>query len=436
MPTICFATLGCKVNQVDTAYLTDAFAAAGYDLVAWPGPADVCIVNTCSVTARADRQSRQLVKRARRSNPASLVVVTGCSPMTADHPETAFAEADLVTGNLEKDRLLSLLAALRLGDRRRVVDDIAPADRIQAGGAFELQQRTRAFLKVQDGCPGRCTYCIVPRVRGHSRSVAPETALYAVRGLVVLGHREVVLTGIHLGCYGEDAPDGRGLAELCRRILAETDLPRLRISSLEPNEVTPELIDLMATNERFCRHLHIPLQSGSESVLRRMNRPYTLAAYEALIRRLRDSVPNITLGADLIVGFPGEDDAAFAETRQTLERLRLPHWHIFPYSDRPGTPASAMPGKVSRQVIHDRAARIREIVGPHRRAHLEAQIGLTLDVLIETSGADESEGLSRNYLPVRAAARLESGNECPLRIVRVVADDEHPHLLGELSSSK
>lgn len=434
MPTICFATLGCKVNQVDSASLTDAFAAAGYRLVAWPGPADVSVVNTCTVTARADRQSRQLVKRARRVNPEALVVVTGCSPMTAAQPDAAFAEADLITGNLEKDKLVSLIAGLDRGAQTRLLGEIADATTVQAGGAFEAHHRTRAFLKVQDGCPGQCAYCIVPRVRGRSRSVPLDAALNAVRGLVALGHREVVLTGIHLGCYGDDQPPGQGLTALCRRILAETDLPRLRLSSLEPNEAVPELIELMAASDRLCHHLHIPLQSGADEILRRMRRPYNLAAYEDLTQRLRAAIPDITLGADLIVGFPGEDEAAFTETLQTLGRLCLPHLHIFPYSDRPGTPAAKMPGKIDRRVILDRAAQIRALTREHRRRHLEAQIGRIARVLIETRNETGGEGLTRNYLPVRVAGSLESGCEYAARLTGLLAEGDELKLSGEVSA--
>jgi threonylcarbamoyladenosine tRNA methylthiotransferase MtaB len=426
MPDICFATLGCKVNQVDTAWLAESFAAGGWRVVAWPGPADACVINTCAVTARADRQSRQMVKRARRLNPRARVVVAGCGPLLAG--ATPFAEADLVVGNLEKDELLRLLAAIAPDRPRARIGDMAESRVVQAGGGYERQGRTRAFLKVQDGCPAACTYCIVPRVRGPSRSVPFEVAVAAARRLAELDHREIVLTGIHLGMYGRDLTPPGSLASLGAAILAETPLPRLRLSSIEPNEATPPLIDLLAANDRFCRHLHLPLQSGSDRILRAMNRPYDVAYYERAAGELRARLPDLTLGADVIVGFPGEDAAAFAETLATLERLRLPHLHVFPYSDRPGAPATRLPGKIARGEALARAATVRELGRRHRLEHLRRQVGGRLRVLIERVDGERGFGLSRNYLPVRVAGAAAVGVEVVAEISAV--EEDEPALLG------
>jgi threonylcarbamoyladenosine tRNA methylthiotransferase MtaB len=435
MPSICFATLGCKTNQVDAAWLAETFAADGWRIVAWPGPADFCVVNTCAVTARADRQSRQMVGRARRLNPQAKVVALGCSPMIGGGE--AFAEADLVAGNLEKDELRELLAQLAAGGPRVKIGDIRAARGVPAGGAFELHGRTRAFLKVQDGCPAACSYCIVPRVRGPSRSVPRETAVAAARRLAEMGHQEIVLTGIHLGFYGRDLAPPDELAALCGAILAETALPRLRISSIEPNEATPPLVALMAADERFCRHLHIPLQSGSDRILRAMNRPYDLAFYERLVGDLRAKLPDATLGADVIVGFPGEDDAAFAETVATLERLRLPHLHVFPYSDRPGAPAAQMPHKVPRRLALERAAEIRRLGRAHRLEHLRRRVGMQARVLIERVDGGRGFGLTRNYLPVRVELGGHDTALCPPKFGEIAVeitgvDESEPALLGRL----
>lgn len=432
MPTVCFATLGCKVNQVDTADLEERFRRAGYEVVAWPGPADVCVVNTCTVTARADRQSRQEVRRSRRRNPQSVVVVTGCAPMSGGGRQAAFSEADLITGNAEKSDLPALVTGLEKGQGRRLIGPIIQAERVPAGGACQHQHRARAFLKVQDGCAARCAYCIVPDVRGPHRSLPRARVVAAVRDLTDAGFREVVLTGIHLGLFGADHEPPDDLAGLCRAILAETALPRLRLSSVEPREVSGALIDLMAAEPRFCPHLHIPLQSGCDRILREMKRPYDAAFYAGIVERCRAAAPDVTIGADVLIGFPGEDDAAFAETLKFLERLRLPHLHVFPYSDRPGTPASAMLDKTPRRTALERTSRIRELGAQVRREYLARYLGRVLLVLVERAEAGFSQGLSRNYLPVRFPGMWKPGEELPI-VVRDL-DKAEMELIGEVQS--
>ena len=426
MLTVCFATLGCKVNQVDTAYLNQSFTTRGYRVVPWPGPADVCVINTCTVTATADRQSRQMVHRARRFNPDSIVVVTGCGPISGGGTPNAFDDADLVTGNVEKQDLIRLVDEARGAGPLRCVADVASVETVQAGGAYDLPGRTRAFLKVQDGCPAACTYCIVPVVRGPSRSVAPDVVIGAVRELVAAGRNEVVLTGIHLGLYGHDLQPASRLTALCERILRETDLLRLRLSSIEPREVTADLLHLMAGEPRLCPHLHIPLQSGCDRILRAMNRPYDTALFADAVARCRQEVDNITIGADVLTGFPGESEEDFGETFAFLDRLRLPHLHVFPSSDRPGTPASTMPDRVNRREARDRAKRLRDAARGYRHEFMELQVGRVLPVLIERSETGFSEGLSRNYLPV--AVQEVAHGEVPVEITAV--DVERLRLTG------
>jgi len=415
-----FATLGCKVNQVDSAYLEQAFAAAGYEIVAWPGPAEVCVINTCTVTARAERSSRQMVNRARRNNPAALVVVTGCSPVSGGGKADAYAQADLVTGNAEKPHLLSLIENLNAARPQWQVADVALSCAVEAGGAVLISDHVRSFLKVQEGCPAHCAYCIIPLVRGPSRSVPPDDVLAAARELLAQGQKEIVLTGIHLGAYGQDLMPALDLAELCRRLLHETALPRLRLSSLEPLEVTDDLLALMAADERFCPHLHIPLQSGSDRILRAMRRPYDLGRYEAIAAACRARVPGITIGADVLVGFPGENADTFAETMATLRRLQFPHLHVFPYSDRPGTEASRMPDKVPRATVLDWAERVRDIGNEIRHEHLKNQMGSEEVVLIERIDEQgRAHGAGRNYLPVIIEQALPIGEETAVRIVGI-----------------
>ncbi|HPQ67824.1 MAG TPA: tRNA (N(6)-L-threonylcarbamoyladenosine(37)-C(2))-methylthiotransferase MtaB [bacterium] len=415
-----FATLGCKVNQVDSAYLEQAFVAAGYEIVAWPGPAEVCVINTCTVTARAERGSRQMVNRARRSNPDALVVVTGCSPVSGGGKADAFAAADLVTGNAEKPHLLQLIENLTAARPQWQVADVAQSCAVEAGGAVLIADHVRSFLKVQEGCPAHCAYCIIPLVRGPSRSVPPDDVLAAARELLARGQKEIVLTGIHLGAYGQDLTAALDLAALCRRLLNDTALPRLRLSSLEPLEVSDDLLALMADDGRFCPHLHIPLQSGSDRILRAMRRPYDLARYEAIVAECRARVPGITIGADVLVGFPGEDERTFAETVETLRRLQIPHLHVFPYSDRPGTEASRMTDKAPRATVLTWAERVREIGAEIRREHLAGQVGGREVVLIERiDDQGRAHGAGRNYLPVVIEKALPIGEEAAVRIVGV-----------------
>jgi len=425
---VTFVTLGCKVNQVDTAHLEAAFGREHFEIVSWPGPADICIINTCTVTSVADRQSRQMVKRARRANPASLVIVTGCAPLSGGGADNAFAEADLVTGNVEKNQLVALAKNIARGETHQVIGDVALQSDVVASGASLIAGRARAFLKVQDGCPAACAFCVVPRVRGPSRSVPPTQVLTSVNELVRLGQGEVVLTGIHLGAYGDDLRPTTNLAALCRAILQETNLFRLRLSSVEPAEVTDELIDLMAADPRLCNHLHIPLQSGADRILRLMNRPCSVADYENIVTTCRAQVAGVTIGADVLVGFPGENDADFDATLVTLERLRLPHLHVFPYSDRPDTAASRMAGKVPRAVIRERAARVRALGREHQLEHRRNQIGRRLRVLVEQVGRDgQRRGMSRNYLPVVFSGSADIGQETE---VLIEATNEKGELFG------
>ena len=430
MPRIAFATLGCKINQVDTAHLEKDFAAAGYQIVDWPGPAEVYVVNTCTVTARADRQSRQMVYRARRANPDALVVVTGCGPISGGGKTDAYPDADLITGNVEKHEMVQLVEHHRTGETERVIGDVAGDHSIVGSDAALISGRVRAFVKVQNGCPANCAYCIIPSVRGPSRSVPVDTVMQTIGDLLAMDQQEIVLTGIHLGAYGADLSTPTDIAALCREILEQTEIPRLRLSSIEPLEVGDDLLEVMAADSRFCHHLHIPLQSGCDRILRLMNRPYDVSSYEKLADKCRQQVPDITLGADLMVGFPGETENDFAETMETLTRLQLPHVHVFPYSDRPGTAADAMKEKTPSEVTSYRAAQVRELCRSIQRGYRRAQIGRRLLVLVEQiDGKSFAKGKSRNYLPIKMAGSPPLGSELPVRIVALTDDDE---LVGEV----
>jgi threonylcarbamoyladenosine tRNA methylthiotransferase MtaB len=398
MKRVAIATLGCKTNQFESAAMIEQFERAGYAVVPFTQPADIYVVNSCTVTARTDAETRRLIRRARRLNPAARIVATGCYAQVAPGELEQMPELDSVLGNREKQDIIGLVET---GESR--VSDISGE---RTFGPLKLEsfaEHTRAFLQAQNGCNSFCTYCIVPYARGRSRSVPLEDVLQEVRKLSANGYREVVLTGIHLGAYGLDLTPAESLTELVRRIDAEGLVPRLRIGSLEPNELTDELLTLMAKSEIICPHLHLPLQSGSDAVLQRMGRRYTAAFFRDLMARISEAVPHAFIGADVIAGFPGESEDEFNETLQLLEELPFSDLHVFPYSRRPGTRAAELPGQIPGNVINKRAAFLRGSAAGKKAGFLKKQVGRELPVLVQGFDSNSSvcNGISRNYVTVR-----------------------------------
>ena len=342
--------LGCKLNQAEIETLGRAITSAGHGVVSDPGQADWAIVNTCAVTHIAARKSRQLVRRLRARNPMLRVAVIGCYADTSP-VEAADLGVDLVMPNREKERVVE-----------RILGHVPAEDSLSKGGGRVPGARIRALVKIQDGCDNHCTYCIVREARGASRSRAPERVLAEVRRRLDEGHREVILTGVNIGAYGRDRRDdaplpptaGWSLARLVREILESTVVPRLRLSSVEPWDVTDELLALWP-DSRLCRHLHLPLQSGCDETLRRMGRGYTVSRFEETVRALRERVPDMAITTDLIVGFPGETDDEFEKTTRTVAQLAFSRLHVFRYSPRPGTPAASLPGAVDPRVAKSAA---------------------------------------------------------------------------------
>ncbi len=421
--TAAITNLGCKVNQAELDAVERLLRRRRVRLVDDHRPADLYVVNTCTVTAVADQKSRQAVRRARRANPAAAVLVTGCSVQVAPGAlRDADPDAHLVD-NRAKDRLLAELERLlelpdgielpTLAGVERAADGVERAadgvERAADGDAAwptlapgiegiaderTTIDRTRAFVKVQDGCSFHCTYCIIPRARGPERSLAPETVLADVRRALRAGHREIVLTGINVGTYdgGASEPGPRGshawealsLAGLVRRIVAETDVERIRLSSIEPQHVTDELLATWAAGAGRCLpHFHLPLQSGDDGVLRRMGRRYTAAEYAAIVGRLRAAIPEVAVYADVIVGFPTEDEAAFRRTVGLVRDLGLAGLHVFRYSGRPGTPAARMAGQVDEATRKRRSAELLALARERRRAFAASRAGRELRVLFE-----------------------------------------------------
>lgn len=395
MKTVAITTLGCKTNQFESAALIEQFTHAGYVMVAFTEPADIYVINSCTVTARTDAETRRLIRRARRLNPASRIVATGCYAQVSPEELSRMPEVDVVLGNREK--LDSLLVA---GSAENLVGDIDTASDMAPLQLTSFAEHTRAFLQVQNGCNSFCSYCIVPFARGRSRSVAAGEVLEGIRKLVENGFREVVLTGIHLGAYGLDLSPTGTLEGLIGRILAETDLPRLRIGSVDPNEFSDSLIALCATSTAICHHFHIPLQSGCDSVLQRMGRPYSSAYFRELLEKIITVMPHAFIGSDVIAGFPGESDQEFETACTLLQALPLADLHVFPYSKRPRTKAAGMPGHLQHLVVNKRAARLRHIAQHKKEQFLAESLGRDIRVLGQQ--IDEStgmvRGISREYI--------------------------------------
>ena len=395
---IAITTLGCKINQFESAAMTQALEQDGFSIVPFSGPADIYLINSCTVTAKTDAESRRLIRRATRLNPEARVVVTGCYAQMAGAGLLAEPGVNLILGNSEKRDIVGFLREIG-EERRAVVTDISEQKSGESAPLESFAEHTRAFLQVQNGCDARCAYCIVPFARGASRSVLPEVALEGMVSFAGQGFKEIVLTGIHLGGYGLDLQPPSDLLGLLRS--AETRVPvhRLRIGSVEPTEISVELVSFLAGSQKLCPHLHLPLQSGSDSVLRRMNRGYSTGFYAEVVHSLVQAIPDICLGCDLIVGFPGETEEEFAESYRFVAGLPLAYLHVFPFSPRPGTPAATMAPQLHSRVIKERAEAMRVLSEQKKSAYAERFVGRELQVLVQRD-AGGRKGLSRNYLPV------------------------------------
>ena len=415
---VAIKTQGCKLNQADSDLLARRFAEEGYRLVKSVTKADVFVLNTCTVTANADAKARQALRAAHRANPQAIIVATGCY---AQRSSDALARVDgvsLVAGNSDKERLPSMVTSLldHKGPQINAQKDpqtaaqTNPLDVSEAAGdpdtyAADLvltAGRNRAMVKIQEGCNQICAYCIVPKVRGRERSIHPDSLVEQINERVDQGYREVVLTGTQLGTYGFDIP-GATLTRLLERVLAETAVDRLRVSSLQPQEIGPELLELWQ-DPRMCRHFHIPLQSGNDLILRRMRRRYTTGLFANTVELVRRSVPGCGITADLIVGFPGENEPEFQESRSFAQAMEFSDMHIFPYSARPGTTAAHFADETGPAEKKARAVQMLAVAKEGFRSFRMEQLGQTKSVLWESvrggSGVPRWSGLTDNYIRV------------------------------------
>ena len=436
MRKIAFYTLGCKVNQSDTASMEGIFRRAGYEVVDFGSPADVYLINTCVVTNTGQRKSRQIINRAVRHNPLSLIVVTGCYPQTAPEEVRAIAGVDVIIGNQERARIVELVEQALENKHTEILDNVQKMTvdtKFEELGVGTETDKTRAFLKIQEGCNQYCTYCIIPYARGPLRSRSLESIRSEVAKLVEAGYKEVVLIGIHLGCYGKElAKEGKHITlyDAVQAVLSVEGMCRVRLGSLESVEVEPRLLELMANEPRLCKHLHLPLQSGCDKILQAMHRPYDTARFTQLLQQIRAQVPDVAITTDIIVGFPGETEEDFATTLAFAEKCGFAKMHIFPYSKRKGTPAEKMPNQVDEAVKGERAARLAAVDEKLHQAMLKQMVGKTEEVLFEQPvDAVHMEGLCGPYLRVVVPGTSELANTIANVKITGIVDD---WLIGEL----
>jgi threonylcarbamoyladenosine tRNA methylthiotransferase MtaB len=427
---------GCRATQADGASIERQLLDRGLQRAGNAGDAEVVILNTCTVTASADQDARAAIRRIHRENPGARILVTGCYAQRAPQELSALPGVSLVVGNSHKHELASFVSPL-VGDTgfvplsavggsdgsdrsNIVVGDIFAHTELMAAPVFESGsfEKTRPNLKVQDGCNNRCSFCIIPYVRGKSRSLKLEQVLREVDGLVAGGYREIVLSGINLGRWGRELTPRTNFATMLRIILDQTSVEKIRISSVEPMDWTNEVIELVASSPRICKHAHVPLQSGSDKILRKMHRKYRPWHYADRIERIRRTMPDAAIGADVMVGFPGESDADFEQTRAFIERLPFTYLHVFTYSSRPGTPSAEMPDQVPVQVGRERNRLLRQLIAEKKREFMESFVGREVEAITLTHYDGEfTEALTDNYLKLHLR-----GKQMANRLVKCIAD--------------
>ena len=416
---VAFYTLGCKVNQYETEALEALFKNRGYDIVDFTEKADVYVINTCTVTHLADRKSRQLIRRCLKTNPDARIAVTGCYAQKAPQDVAALPGVILVTGTAGRKNIVDWLEKQKEGAKPlNRVSELKTARSYEEIENDRMIERSRPYLKVQEGCEQFCSYCTIPYVRGPLRSRPPENAVREAAKLIEAGFKEIILTGIHLGAYGRDLGERFNLESLLRELLELSGDVRWRLSSLEPVEVTPGILLLLKEYGNLCPHFHLPLQGGHDDILKAMNRPYTTAQYREIAAMIREVQPEVCITSDIMVGFPGETEKHFAACLKFVEEIAFGGLHVFKYSPRAGTPAARLPGQVPPQVKEKRS---REMIGLRdelARRYASRFLGRRLDVLAETALQDGLwEGHSANYLLVRfEAAGAKRGQIIPVEM--------------------
>lgn len=432
MKRIAFHTLGCKLNFAETSSIARQFSASGYFPAGLDDPADVVLINTCSVTERADRECRQLVRRALRKSPDAFVIVAGCYAQLRPQEISQIEGVDLVLGTNEKFDALRYGGDFKKKPQSEIlVSSLAGIHEAHSASSAGFGDRTRAFLKIQDGCDYNCSFCTIPIARGESRSIPVDNLVAQAIETVNLGYKEIVLTGVNVGDYGKKISSS--LVHLLRELVLIEGLDRIRISSIEPNLLNDELLDFWISEPKICKHFHIPLQAGSDPVLRQMRRRYMRSLYAEKVRKIKHALPRAGIGSDVIVGFPGETDEAFQETHDFLLELPISYLHVFSYSERPNTPAVDYSGRVDAHIRGERSERLRSLSIRKRRMFYDSFVGQIVDVLFEgRQGRVFQTGLTGEYVRVN----VEHGPDLTNQLVTVlVAGVEMDSCRGDVVNS-
>lgn len=405
-----YYTFGCKVNQYETENIKEAMLSQGYEATDDHAEAEVCIINTCTVTAQSDSKCRQLIHKIRKDNPECLIVLAGCFPQAFEKQATEMSECDIIVGTGAKKEIPQLIKEYITHGERIV--KIVPREK---GEAFEkmtntgADSKTRAYIKIQDGCDQYCTYCIIPKARGHICSKPLEDIAPEVQQLVDSGHKEIILTGINLCCYGRDFKDGTRLIDAIETACGCKGDFRVRIGSIEPELISDSDIQRMAKLEKLCPHFHLSLQSGCDETLKRMNRHYDTAEYETLCKKLREHFPNCAITTDIMVGFAQETEEEFQQSLDFAKRIAFAEAHIFPYSRRPGTVADRMSGQLDRKSKHRRAAQMAQVCNETKAAYLQSLVGTVQEVLFEKETSPKyHQGHAPNYVTVKIPRESEN----------------------------
>ncbi len=426
MPKAAFLTLGCKVNQFETETMEGLFLQKGYEIIPFTETADVYVINTCSVTSLSDRKSRQMIRRALRQNPNAVIAAVGCYAQASPDEVSALDGIRVVLGTRDRGKIVDLVEqAMKEDGIINNVTDIMKADEFENIPLFGIPARTRAFLKIEEGCENFCSYCIIPYTRGPVRSRSIESVHHEAQKLIEKGFLEIVLTGIHLGAYGRDFTkkgNDINLSDAVKEVLSIPELKRLRLGSLESIELSEELFELMRNDKRFCRHLHLPLQSGSDEILKAMNRHYDTAEFSSLLNRVEKAVPGIAISTDIIVGFPGETEALFQESLDFAEKMGFSRMHVFPYSPRSGTVAARREDQIPEHVKKERVHRMQELAEKKAQDFHKSFLGKSVKVLFETNTDGIADGLTDNYIRIYTDNPVITGEIYEVELIRLYRD--------------
>lgn len=425
MKTVAFITLGCKVNQYETNAMSQKLIEEGYKIVEHTQKADIYIINTCTVTNMSDRKSRQMIRRAKEINPEAIIIAVGCYVQVAKKEIENIKEIDLALGNEEKVDIVKYCNEIIQKNKKEEITDVMQSRKFAEFGETSYTEKTRAVIKVQDGCDRFCSYCIIPYARGRVRSREPEHIIKEIKQIANEGIKEVVITGIHIASYGKDFKKDYKLIDLLEEINKIEGIERIRLGSIEPLLITEEFVQRLVKLEKICEQFHLSLQSGCDETLKRMNRRYTTQQFEEIVKRLRKAYDNVNLTTDIIVGFPGETEEEFAKTYKFLEKIKFYKMHIFKYSPRKGTRAEQMPQQIEPQLKEERSKKLIELSDKNEKEYNSEYVGKRVEVLWEEQKNEIYKGHTKNYVLVEMKAKPSENKENVIESVQISQAYEH-----------